>query len=301
MEQLLRRTIGEHVEPWSTKLPISGRSSLTWPSWSRCSSNLAVNARDVMLSGGRLTIETANLLVDQSYAAGRPGVSPGHYVRFRVSDTGVGMDKSVTARAFEPFFTTKPLGQGTGLGLATIYGIIIQAGGDSQLYSEPGFGTTFSALIPATDQQAATPKPEPPELPKPGHETVLVADDEELIRELTHRILTRNGYHVIVATDSADAVEIVRERGADIDLLLADVVTPHMSDKELADGVVALSPDIRVLYMSGMPNRASTPPGSSSRPTRLSKSRSRSRSSSEASDKRSPPQPPAGASKARKC
>ena len=254
IEGLLRRTIGSHIEL------VTRRGADLWPvridpsQVEQVLVNLAVNARDAMPGGGRLSIETANIEVGADHAGVRPGLDEGRFVRLRVSDTGSGMDETQLARAFEPFFTTKPRGEGTGLGLATVYGIVKQAGGDAQLYSDPGVGTTFTALLPATDDAATEQQSRQPATAGAGlggDETVLVVDDESPIRELARRILGRNGYRVIVATDGADAIDIVRRRGAEIDLVVTDLVMPHLSGKEVAERVGTIRPGLPVLFMSG--------------------------------------------------
>jgi hypothetical protein len=251
IEQLLRRTIGEHIEL------VTALDPDLWPVLAdpgqieQVLVNLAVNARDAMPAGGKLSIDTENTLVDPAYAAARPGLQPGRYVRLRVADTGTGMDRDTLARVFEPFFTTKPKGEGAGLGLATVYGIITQAQGHAQIYSEPGLGTTFTALLPVT-----TELPAPVEVPAPvqralGGETVLVVEDEDAMREVTRRILARNGYQVITAATGAEALQLARHHSTDIDLLVTDVVMPQMLGKEVAEKIRRLRPAIRVLYMSG--------------------------------------------------
>jgi CheY-like chemotaxis protein len=205
-----------------------------------------------MAGGGTLTIETANVAVDQHYAGNRPGLVPGGYVRLRVSDTGTGMDPDVLQHAFEPFFTTKPTGEGTGLGLATVYGIITQAGGHAQIYSEPRRGTTFTALFPAaTDAVAAHAKDVSATYRESSGETILVVEDEDALREVASRILSSNGYRVLTAANGHEAIELARTSGGQIDLLLTDVVMPHMLGKEVAEHIESLQPGVRVLYMSG--------------------------------------------------
>jgi PAS domain S-box-containing protein len=247
---LLNRTIGEHVElrwapgdsPWRTLLDASQLEQVIM--------NLAVNARDAMPNGGILNIDTANVNVDEAYSSGRPGLKPGSYVRLAMSDTGSGMDKATLQRAFEPFFTTKERGKGTGLGLSTVYGIVNQAGGYVAIYSEVGMGTRVTALFPATDQ---TPIPSVEEAaPKRrAGTTVLIVEDADDIREVASRILIRNGFIVLAAADGAEAVKIAEDYHGEIDLLLSDVVMPHMQGKEVAERVAALRPMIHVLYMSG--------------------------------------------------
>jgi PAS domain S-box-containing protein len=251
VQDMLRRTLGEHVE-LETALQADVWQVLADPGQlEQVLVNLAVNARDAMPAGGRLTIDTGNLLVDPDYAEQRPGIKTGPYVRLRVSDTGTGMPHDVVERAFEPFFTTKPKGEGAGLGLATAYGIITQAEGHVQIYSEPGLGTTITAMLPATQEQPVQAEPQPVSRRIPGGETVLVVEDEEAMREVTRRILTRNGYQVITASGGAEAIALAQGKRADIDLLITDVIMPRMQGKEVADRLHGVCPQIRVLYMSG--------------------------------------------------
>jgi PAS domain S-box-containing protein len=251
VEQLLRRSLGEHIELTTLLAPD------LWPvladpgQLEQVLLNLAVNARDAMPGGGTLTIDTANLDVDDDYASTRHGLKTGRHVRLRVSDTGTGMPKHVLDRVFEPFFTTKPKGEGTGLGLATIYGIITQADGHTEVYSEPGLGTTFTALLPVTEQTSIQVQPAAPAHHARGGETVLVVEDEEAMREVTRRILARNGYHVITAATGADAVDLATRLERDIHLLITDVIMPQMLGKEVADRIRASRPGIRILFMSG--------------------------------------------------
>jgi PAS domain S-box-containing protein len=251
--QLLRRTLGEHID-----LTISPEPAL-WPvkadrgQLEQVLVNLAVNARDAMPGGGRLTIDTGNVEVDETYASGRPGLTPGRYIRLRVSDAGVGMDRATMDRLFEPFFSTKPKGRGTGLGLATVYGIVTGAGGTIDVYSEPGLGTAFSVLLPATSDLAR-----PAEVAAghsaslEGHgETVLLVEDETSLRDLTSRILTRHGYRVHAMATGTEAIELARAPGQTVDLLLTDVVMPEMMGNEVAAAVRAIVPAVPALYMSG--------------------------------------------------
>jgi PAS domain S-box-containing protein len=248
---LLRRTLGEHIdlvaEPGAAPWPVMIDSG----QFSQVLTNLAVNSRDAMPKGGKLTIDVANVDVDLAYAAAHVTLKPGRYVRLRVSDTGAGMDKKTLEHAFEPFFTTKPRGQGTGLGLATIYGIVTQAGGSIEVYSEPGLGTRVSVLLPATDQAVTSEAVTADAPPARASETVLVVEDSDDLREIVDRILTTSGYQVMVAADGAAALEISRKFAGHIDLLLTDVVMPHMLGNELAPQLVEARPDLRVLYMSG--------------------------------------------------
>lgn len=248
--QLLRRSLGEHIE-LSTVLEDDLWPVLADPGqMEQILVNLAVNARDAMAGGGQLLIETANVTVDESYASARPELEPGRYVRLRVSDNGSGMDQATLERAFEPFYTTKPKGEGTGLGLATIYGIVAQSGGYIRLYSEPAFGTTVTVMLPATTEQAATARPA--EAPRAtGHgEMILVVEDEDGIREVARRVLERGGYQVMTAASGAEALELVRADGP-IDLVITDVIMPQMMGHELAAEIVALRPSAQIMYMSG--------------------------------------------------
>jgi two-component system, cell cycle sensor histidine kinase and response regulator CckA len=252
VEQLLIRTLGEHIELITD---LAGDLDLVLADPGQIEQvlvNLAVNARDAMPGGGKLTIHTASTDIDQTASAGLP---PGRYVALKVSDTGAGMPKEVLDRVFEPFFSTKPKGEGTGLGLATVYGIISQAGGHVRIYSEPGIGTIVTALLPSLNsvtQQTAAAALAPPAEPQRGHgEIVLVVEDEAAMREVTRRILDRNGYHVVAAASGHDALNILTSKLERIDVLLTDVIMPHMQGKELADRVRVLQPAARVVFMSG--------------------------------------------------
>jgi len=251
LEQLLVRTLGEHVE-LSTELFAGLCPVLADPGQiEQVLINLAVNARDAMPAGGRLTIHTANTDIDGIRTDGRVGLSSGRYATLKVSDSGTGMPREVIDRAFEPFFSTKAKGQGTGLGLATVHGIITQAHGYVQIHSEPGIGTALTILLPATSQpvQGTPPRPRAAE---DGHgETVLVVEDEVAVREATRRILARKGYHVITAANGRDAVAVAASYPGGIDLLVTDVIMPEMPGKEAADRIRALCPSVKVLFMSG--------------------------------------------------
>jgi PAS domain S-box-containing protein len=250
VEQLLRRTIGEHVELVAILGSQLHQICFDSGQLEQVLVNLAVNARDAMPGGGRLTIETSEIDID--YSANGADLPPGRYVRLRVSDTGTGMDDTTLERAFEPFFTTKPTGQGTGLGLATVYGIISQAGGHTQIDSEPGVGTTITALLPVTDEVTSTAlaHADTPHHPK-GHETILIVEDEDAMREVTRRFLVADGYHVLTAADGVEALKVAAAHPHDIALLITDFVMPGMLGKEVADRIVAAHPGTAVLYMSG--------------------------------------------------
>jgi len=218
--------------------------------------NLAVNARDAMPAGGRLTIETANVVLDDSYSRMHQGAKPGRYVMLAMSDTGIGMDEETRSHLFEPFFTTKGQGKGTGLGLATVYGIVKQSGGNIWVYSEPGRGATFRLYLPRVDEQ-----PEPlvrrATLPVAGgNETVLLAEDDAAVREVMAQALEHKGYRVLRASDGHMALDLARAHSAQIDLLVTDLVMPGMTGRELALGVLAVRRDVRVIYMSGYSDEA---------------------------------------------
>lgn len=219
--------------------------------------NLAINARDAMPEGGTLTIETANATLDPEYATQHVSVIPGDYVMLAVTDTGCGMDEQTKARIFEPFFTTKPAGRGTGLGLSTVYGIVKQSGGNIWLYTEPGRGTTFKIYLPAIQ---ALPedigKAAPVEVARHGSGTVLVVEDDEQLRRLTHRALATQGYTVLEADRGSTALDIARRHKGAIDLLLTDVIMPDTNGRKLAETLRPARPGLRVLYMSGYPDGA---------------------------------------------
>jgi len=255
VEQMLRRTLGEHIHL------ITHLDRDLWPVCAdpgqieQVLVNLAVNARDAMPTGGTLSIDTANTHLDEEDVAECPDVVAGRYVRIRVSDSGAGMSPEVAERAFEPFFTTKPQGAGTGLGLATVYGIAAAAGGHVRLHSEPGIGTTVTLVLPASD--AAIPAPEPEQAPgatppaAAPRETILLVEDEDALREATGRALQRAGYHVLVASGGKAALKLAEEHPGPIHLLLTDVMMPVMMGNEVAERVRRLRPETPVLYMSG--------------------------------------------------
>jgi len=254
VEQLLIRTLGEHIE-LITDLAEGLPLVLADPGQiEQVLVNLAVNARDAMPRGGKLVIQTASTDIDEIAAAGHAGltVSPGRYVAVKVSDTGTGIPRDVMERVFEPFFSTKPKGEGTGLGLATVYGIITQAGGHVRIYSEPGIGTILTALLPVTEQAPTAATAPPPAETQRGHgEIILVVEDEAAMREVTRRILDRNGYHVVAAASGKEALHILASELEHIDVLLTDVIMPHMQGKELADKICFLQPTAQVVFMSG--------------------------------------------------
>jgi len=252
-DKMLRRIIGEDIELVILSSENLGRVKIDPSQIEQVIFNLAVNARDAMPSGGRFTIETANVELDEEYARAHIGVVPGHYVRLSVSDTGVGMSPEVKEKVFEPFFTTKDKGKGTGLGLSTVYGIVNQSKGNIWVYSEPGHGTTFKIHLPRVEGalDALHEQDETDSFPR-GSETVLLVEDEPSVRDLANRLLRKQGYRVLEAPNGGEALRIVRENnGEKIHLLLTDVVLPQMGGKELADNLKIFRPDIKVLYTSG--------------------------------------------------
>jgi signal transduction histidine kinase/CheY-like chemotaxis protein len=251
MEQLLRRTLGRHVTLETALAADLWPIMADYGQLEQVLVNLAVNARDAMPDGGTLTLDTENVVADAAYAGVRTGLAPGRYVRLRVSDTGVGMPPEVAAQAFDPFFTTKPKGEGTGLGLATIYGIVTEAGGHVQIYSEPGLGTTLTVLLPATDAPAPVAVERDREPRRGSGETILVVEDEPAMLEVARRLLENGGYRVLTAGGGQEALGVVAAHDGRIDLLLTDVVMPGMLGKEVAARVSELRPGIAVLYMSG--------------------------------------------------
>ncbi len=252
LEKMLRRVIGEDVALVTHVAPEVSSIRADPAQVEQVIINLAVNARDAMPDGGTLTIETADVELDASYARTHMGVAPGRYVMLAVSDTGTGMAPETRSRLFEPFFTTKERGKGTGLGLSTVYGIVKQCNGEIWVYSELGRGSTFKIYLPIVDGKPADPlSREEPEAAAGGAETVLLVEDESGVRKLVGSVLAGQGYEILETGDPLEALRICEEYREPIHLLLTDVVMPNMSGRELADRAVKLRPDLRVLYMSG--------------------------------------------------
>ena len=252
LEKMLKRVIGEDIELRTVSDRSLGTVKADRSQIEQVIMNLIVNARDAMPNGGRLTIETANVVVDEAFARRHRPQKPGPYVRLSVRDTGIGMDAETQARIFEPFFTTKEVGKGTGLGLSTAYGVMRQSGGHIWASSQLGQGTTFEIYLPVVNETARNEKPGVgPENLARGKETILLVEDEEVLRELTRDLLVGNGYAVLEAESPQKAIQIASRHTGPIDLLLTDVVMPHMNGRALAQELTAVRPQMKVLYMSG--------------------------------------------------
>src|SRR3569623_2010538 len=249
-EKMLRRLIGEDVTLLIHCAKSLSKVKVDPNQIDQVSLNLAINARDAMPHGGKLSIETKDVMLDGTYTNEHFGVVPGRHVMLAVTDTGTGMDRETQARIFEPFFTTKELGKGTGLGLSTVFGIVQQSGGNVWVYSELGGGTTFKIYLPVAEGVET----DFPEVVEPttltGTETVLLVEDQDEVRQVTHEILRRYGYHVIEARNAGEALLTCEQHPRTIHLLLTDVVTPHMSGRELATRLGRIRGDMKVLYMS---------------------------------------------------
>jgi signal transduction histidine kinase len=257
IEPLLQRLIGEDIEVTMTLGSALGSVKVDPGQIEQLIINLAVNARDAMPQGGRLTLLTANVSLDEAYARLHAGVEPGRYVMLVVNDTGHGMDATTQARIFEPFFTTKEEGKGTGLGLATVYGIVKQSNGHIAVESAPGQGATFKIYLPIVDALPTTDAPVKGSGATPrGSETVLLVEDDEALRSLAREILQVQGYTVLEAGVPGDAMRIAAGHQTPIHLLVTDVVMPQMNGKQLADRLRSGRPELKVLFMSGYTDSA---------------------------------------------
>jgi signal transduction histidine kinase/ActR/RegA family two-component response regulator len=252
LHKMLQRLIGEDIDLMMGLAPELGSVKADPNQLEQVLMNLAVNARDAMPLGGKLTIETSNVYLSEEFAGRHASVPPGQYVMFAVSDTGCGMDAETQAHIFEPFFTTKEVGKGTGLGLSTVYGIVKQSSGTIWVYSEPGTGTTFKIYLPRFDGPAAEVSVAADNLELlRGSETVLLVEDEEVVRDMATDILRESGYHVLEAKHGNEALILSKQYRGEIHLMLTDVVMPQMSGRELAEQLTPLRRDMKVLYMSG--------------------------------------------------
>ncbi len=253
VEKMLRRLIGEDIELRTILSEGLARVKADRGQIEQVILNLAVNSRDAMPLGGKLTLETSNIVLTEADAARHRFVSPGPCVMLQVSDTGTGMDSQVQSHVFEPFFTTKEKGKGTGLGLATVYGIVKQSGGYIWLESEPGKGAKFIICLPRVEGmvEEETRKPAMPAMRAVGPRTILLVEDEPSLRKLTRRVLVESGYTVLEAAGAPEAMETARRSDSPIDLLLTDIVMPGMNGHELAAQLSAQRPDMKVLFMSG--------------------------------------------------
>jgi nitrogen-specific signal transduction histidine kinase len=253
MESMLARLLGEDIRICKDLAPHLGRVRADPGQIEQVLVNLAVNARDAMPKGGTLRIETRDVDLDEAYVDAHLAGTPGPYVMLAVSDDGCGMDPATLSHIFEPFFTTKPVGKGTGLGLATVYGIVKQSGGFVWVYSDPGHGSTFRIYLPRVEEplsarrDSGTPRRTPPK----GTETILLVEDDEAVRRFVRDVLVRNGYTVHEAASGGEAVNVARPNAAAIDLVLSDVVMPEMSGSVLRRRLGALGVKARVLFMSG--------------------------------------------------
>jgi len=251
VDRMLRRLIGEDIEfltsledePWPVEVDPGQIEQLIM--------NLAVNARDAMPRGGRLVLATSKLHVPEAGSSTHPGIPPGDWTSLSLQDKGLGMSPDTLARIFEPFFTTKEMGKGTGLGLATVYGIVEQSGGHVRVESQPGKGSTFSVYLPRASSGLDEALEQPLLSDLSGTETLLLVEDAESVRRLLRRYLERHGYTVIEATSGIDALRVMEHREGPLDLLVADVVLPKMDGRALARELARERPGLRVLYMSG--------------------------------------------------
>jgi CheY-like chemotaxis protein len=250
VEDLLRRTMGERIEMVCKLSDYLWTASTDANQLESALLNLAINARDAMPDGGRLTIETANAQLDQAYTSLHEDVQPGEYVTVSVSDTGIGMPPEVLEKALDPFFTTKPVGEGTGLGLSVIYGFAKQSRGHLRIYSEVGQGTTVKLYLPRALQHAIDLKPVTLETPRGRGETILVVEDDTTVLSIISDVLRDLGYQVLTAPDARFAIPLLQSRET-IDLLITDVILPHVNGRKLAETARTLRPALKVLFVSG--------------------------------------------------
>jgi two-component system, cell cycle sensor histidine kinase and response regulator CckA len=251
MQKMLPRLIGEDVVVDIDLDPTLGRIKADQGQIEQVVMNLAVNARDAMPNGGKLQIETGNRELDEMYCSEHPGAKPGRYVMLAVTDSGAGMTPQTLAHIFEPFFTTKEVGKGTGLGLATVYGIVKQSGGYIWVDSAPGIGSCFQIYLPRVEESVSKTAAEAPTDNLGGTETILLVEDADALRKLAQSFLTDHGFKVIAASSGEEALRVAEFHGRPIDLLVTDVVMPGMNGRALADRLLAKQPKLKVLYISG--------------------------------------------------
>jgi len=259
IEKMLRRIIGEDIELITELTPSVGVVRADAGQLDQVILNLSINARDAMVGGGQLTISTQNVSIDPEHDSARSDIPPGEYVMLAVTDSGTGMDPEIQRRIFEPFFTTKEVGKGTGLGLATVYGIVQQSGGQIRVHSELGRGTSFKIYFPRLCEVPAMREPQPESTPALGGSgTLLIVEDDPAVRQVAARVLRDRGYTVLEARRPSEARTICAQHGAEIDLLLTDVIMPECPGTELARELTRLYPRMRVVYMSGYPGSAAS-------------------------------------------
>lgn len=252
VDQMLQRLIGEDIQLLTVLDPKLSPVKTDPTQIEIALLNLAVNARDAMPNGGKMTIETANVILDEDYAQKNAEVKPGQYVMLAVSDTGHGIDEETQLHLFEPFFTTKPKGKGTGLGLSTVYGIVRQSHGHISFYTEMDKGTTFKIYLPRVEDEAVPEtKTKQSDFTTKGWETILLVEDEEAVRNTTREILKLFGYNIIEANDGLAALDVIANYKEKIHMVLTDVVMPRMNGSELAARLTKILPNIRILFMSG--------------------------------------------------
>ena len=251
MNQLLHRALGEDIELITLLDDEAGSVKMDAGLLQQVVMNLAINARDAMARGGQLTLRTCRAVLDEKFCRSRVDVRPGDYLQLSVRDSGAGMTKEVLTHVFEPFFTTKPKGKGTGLGLATVYGIVNQCGGHIEIDSEPGAGTEVKIWLPRVVSHSDTVPVELEDKLQKGTETILVVEDEDVVRDLSCRILRSLGYHVVEAANGKEALEVVRKYSNTIHLVFTDVVMPQMGGPEMVENLVQMRPGIKVIYTSG--------------------------------------------------
>jgi CheY-like chemotaxis protein len=252
-EKMIRRIVGEDIELTTALAPNLRPVKVDRAQMDQVILNLIVNARDAMPQGGKLTLETANITLDENYTRTRADTKTGPYVMLTATDTGCGMTRDVQEHIFEPFFTTKGMGKGTGLGLATVYGIVKQSGGHISVYSEVGLGTSFKIYLPSAGEKIAAPKAPAQSLKNivHGRGTILLVEDEEAVRLFAEHVLCEAGYRVVTAADGEEALHLAEKLLGQINLLVTDVVMPRMSGRQLAENLTKLRPDLKILYMSG--------------------------------------------------